>query len=68
MKIQAHIEKENKTRRIEIDDGCDLYDLLKELGINPVTVIVSRDDEIIIEKDTLHDGDAIKIISVISGG
>jgi len=42
--------------------------LLLKLKINPETVIVTRENTIITEEDTLKDKDKIKIISVISGG
>ncbi|MBI2647525.1 MoaD/ThiS family protein [Candidatus Woesearchaeota archaeon] len=43
-------------------------DILKELSINPITVIVARNNELILEDEPLNDNDKIKILSVISGG
>jgi len=42
--------------------------LLDKLKINPVTVIVSRENELITEEERLKDKDKIRILSVISGG
>jgi len=38
------------------------------MKINPVTVIVSRDNNIITEDEKINDKDKIRLFSVISGG
>ncbi|HLD87049.1 MAG TPA: MoaD/ThiS family protein [Candidatus Nanoarchaeia archaeon] len=68
MEITVFIEKENSSKAAALADKSTVGDLLVLLKINPVTSIVSRNDEIIVEDDELHDGDSLKIISVISGG
>lgn len=68
IKVNVFIERENKNATIELDKNSIVTDLLKKLSINPVTVIVSRDNELILEDETLNDNDDIKILSVISGG
>ncbi|MBU0757959.1 MAG: MoaD/ThiS family protein [Nanoarchaeota archaeon] len=45
-----------------------VMNLLKELGINPETVVVTKDNELITEEDILDDSDEIRILSVVSGG
>lgn len=52
----------------ELDYNSSVSDMLKKLKINPVTVIVSRKNELILEDEKLNDQDEIKILSVISGG
>jgi sulfur carrier protein ThiS len=42
--------------------------LLNKLKINPVTVIVSRNNELILGDEKLKNDDEIRILSVISGG
>ena len=42
--------------------------LLKNLGIDPLEVIIKRDDTIILEDEILGKNDSIKIIRVIHGG
>ena len=42
--------------------------LLTELDINPEEVLVTRNDELVTEQDTLSDSDTVTILSVISGG
>lgn len=66
--ISVFIDRENKNKTIELDDNSIVVDLLKKLNINPVTVIVSRNNELILEDEKLNENDEIKILSVISGG
>ena len=66
--ISVFIDRENKNATLEIDNNSLVKDLLKKLNINPVTVIVSRKNELILEDEKLNDDDEIKILSVISGG
>ena len=66
--VNAFIDRENKNTKLELDDNSQVIDLLKKLKINPVTVIVSRNNELILEDEKLNNNDEIKILSVISGG
>ena len=68
MKINVFIDRENKEKSIELDVNSSVKDLLSKLNINPVTVIVSRKDNIIMEDEKVNDNDKINLISVISGG
>ena len=67
IKINVFIDKENKNKIIELENNS-VSELLEKLKINPVTVIVSRNNELILEDEKLKDNDEIKILSVISGG
>ncbi len=42
--------------------------LLKELDINPVGVIVVKNDKIVTEDETVRNEDEIRIIMIINGG
>ena len=66
--INVFIDKENKNINIELEASSSVSELLKNLKINPVAVIVSRNSELILEDEKLNDKDEIKILSVISGG
>jgi len=66
--VNVFIDRENKNKTIELDNNSLVADLLKKLNINPVTVIVSRNNELILEDEKLKNDDEIKILSVISGG
>ena len=66
--VNAFIDRENKNAKLELENNSQVIDLLKKLNINPVTVIVSRNNELILEDEKLKDNDELKILSVISGG
>lgn len=68
LNIKVYIDRENKNITIDLDQNSIVSDLLKKLDINPVTVIISRNNELILEDEKLNDNDEIKILSVISGG
>ena len=68
MQINVFFDRENKEKTIELDINSSVKDLLAKMNVNPVTVIVSRDDNIITEDEKVNDSDKIKLISVISGG
>lgn len=66
MKIRVIIGEENLNQ--EIPEGCTLKDLLKEMEIPSETVVVKKNEFIIIEEDLIQEGDTIEIIKVIYGG
>ena len=68
MRISVFFDRENMEKTIEIGKNSSVKDLLANMKINPVTVIVSRDNNIITEDEKVNDNDKIRLISVISGG
>ena len=68
MKIKVFYDRENKEKTIELGNNSTVKELLKKININPVTVIVSKNNNIIMEDEKLNEKDDVKIISVISGG
>ena len=68
LNVSVFVDRDNKNTIIELNNEAIVLDLLKKLNINPVTVIVSRNNELILEDEKLNDNDEIKILSVISGG
>ena len=68
MKINISYDREKKEKTLELANNSSVRDLLEKMKINPVTIIVSRDGNIITENENLKDKDKIRIISVISGG
>ena len=66
--VKIFIDSENLNKTIELESNLRVEDLLKKLNINPVTVIVSRNNELILEDEKLKNNDGIRILSVISGG
>jgi sulfur carrier protein len=52
----------------EVKPGITLQNALKKIGINPETVLATRDGELITEDEILREGELIKLVAVISGG
>lgn len=68
IKVSVFVDRENTTKKMILAKNSIVRDILKELSINPITVIVARNNELILEDEPLNDNDKIKILSVISGG
>lgn len=67
MKIKAYLEREEKEVEASLNTPT-IKELLKQLKINPVTVIVTVNNEVCTEEEKISSKDKIKILSVISGG
>jgi len=63
--MKVYIEKINQYKNTK---AKTVKELLEKLKINPTTVIVTRNNELITEEQKIKDSDKIKILSVISGG
>jgi sulfur carrier protein len=59
---------ERKQTTLKVNFSGKLAELLKQLEINPVTVIITKNNEVITEDTLLNDNDIIEILSVVSGG
>ena len=59
------LEREKKTLDVE---ASSVKVLLEKLQLNPTTVLVSRNQQLVTEDASLSEKDVIKILSVISGG
>ena len=68
MQIRVFVDKENKNKQIELKDNATVSDMLSALNINPVTVIVVKNKEIVMQNEHISIKDEIKILSVVSGG
>lgn len=64
--MKIFLQKENKHKSLHFNGK--VQELLKKLNINPVTVIVLRNGEIVLDDESLGNDDQIKILSVVSGG
>lgn len=60
------IEKEKQIKNLPFSGTIKA--LLIKLKINPETVIVAKNNELVTLEDCTEDSDEIKIMSVISGG
>jgi uncharacterized protein (TIGR00269 family) len=58
----------NPDRDVEVAGGRKVLDVLGELGINPDTVLVIRERELLTREDRVAHDDAIEVRPVISGG
>lgn len=52
----------------EVRPGMTVRDALLKLGIEPESVLPTRQGELITEDEILQDGERIRLVSVISGG
>ncbi len=43
-------------------------ELLKRLGLSPLSSLVIKNDEVISEEDYVEEGDNIRVVNAISGG
>lgn len=80
--MKVFIERENKHLELEtrekgyfcaqisalIFEAKTGTELLNNLGINSSTVLLVRNDEVILIEETLNESDDLKILSVVSGG
>ena len=67
MTIKVFIERYSETKVID-KDVKNISELLKELNVNPETVVTARNNELVTLDAKLKDGDEVRILSVISGG
>ncbi len=51
-----------------VASGSTLRHALEKIGVNPDTVLPTRDGELLTDDELVRDGDRIRLIAVISGG
>ncbi len=66
MKIKVIIGEEKAEK--DIPAGYTIKDLLKQMEIPSETVVVKKNEFIIIEEELIQEGDTIEVIKVIYGG
>lgn len=52
----------------EIKGGVKLKEAIRQVGLNPLSVLAVKDGKLLTEDVVLREGDEILLISVISGG
>ena len=57
-----------RTRRLKVDPGTTIAELLKRVGQNRETVVVRLNGRIVAEEERLKEGDLIEVIPVVTGG
>ena len=63
--VSVFIEREKKNVTLDVKDLAEVFTQLK---INPEVVLIAVNEKLVTKKAVLHDGDQIKLLSVISGG
>jgi sulfur carrier protein ThiS len=58
----------NPDREVEVAGPRTVRAVLAELGVDPDTVLVIRDRELVTREERLDDADLIEVRPVISGG
>jgi sulfur carrier protein ThiS len=63
--VEVFIEKENKIKQVKENN---LKAILDSLKINPETILIVKNDELITINTKINPKDKIKLLSVVSGG
>jgi len=63
--VNVFIEKENRTENVKARNAKEA---MKLLNVNPETVLIVRNNELILSEENLNEKDELKLLSVISGG
>ena len=58
----------DKVEEREIDGDLTIKDLLDDLDLSSETMVSKKNGEIVIEEETIEDGDEIEFIQIIYGG
>jgi sulfur carrier protein len=64
----ARVVVRNPRREIEIDAPKQVKIILRDLDIDPETVLVIRGEDLLTREDVVRAGDVIEVRPVISGG
>jgi sulfur carrier protein ThiS len=64
--MKVFIEKTGK--HLVLEGRRSAADILKDLSINPESIILVKNNEIALDDEFIEDKDELRILSVISGG
>jgi sulfur carrier protein len=64
----VRVKLRNPDREVDVSGPRKVHDVLRELGIDPDTVLVIRDRALVTREERLGDSDEIEVRPVISGG
>jgi sulfur carrier protein ThiS len=62
------VKLRNPDREVDLPGPRTVHDVLRELGVDPDTVLVLRDRALVTREERLADSDEIEVRPVISGG
>lgn len=57
-----------RDKEYTVKPGMTVRQAIKKMGIQPESVIPTRDGELITDDEVIKDGEHIRLIAVISGG
>lgn len=57
-----------RDQEYEVRSGMTIRDALLKIGIQPETVIPTRNGELVTDDELLEEGEHIRLVAVISGG
>jgi sulfur carrier protein ThiS len=57
-----------RDKEYEVRPGMTVRSALQQIGVEPESVIPTRQGELITEDEILQDGERIRLVAVISGG
>ncbi len=63
--VKVFIERFDRNEEVE---ASNVKEVFAKLNINPETVLVVRDNELLLHESKLNRNDSLKLLSVISGG
>ena len=66
--MKVYIEKDNVEKNIGLKKKTLIKDILKDLKISNSSVVISKNDIIVLEDEFVSDEDDLKLLSVVSGG
>jgi thiamine biosynthesis protein ThiS len=55
-------------KEYEVRSGMTVQHALQKIGVQPETVLPTRNGQLLTEDEILQEGDVIKLVAVISGG
>ncbi len=68
MRVTVELHPARETRTVDLPDGASGYDLIRSLQFAPDAHLLVRGDIPIPIDEPLHDGERLRVISVVSGG
>ncbi len=66
--MQVMVIYEKSELKKEVQDNATIRDLLDLMDIPSQTVVVKKNNEVVIDEENIDEGDLIEIIRVIYGG
>ena len=57
-----------RNKKFEVKENSTARDALKKINIDPESVLISVNGKLVTDDIVLREGDAVKLVAVISGG